>query len=107
MPNYAQAAIQIRQKKEREAKEKEIRSQKDHRPARDNEKVSKRVFCRENNNLTFQLIKEDDKTQSYPGHIIDISLYHYIIILEPASMVKYCQAKPSQAPAPAQLASFS
>ena len=40
MPNYAQAAIQIRQKKEREAKEKEIRSQKDHRPARDNEKVS-------------------------------------------------------------------
>ena len=33
MPNYAQAAIQIRQKKEREAKEKELRSNKENRLA--------------------------------------------------------------------------
>ena len=31
MPNYAQAAIQIRQKKEREAKEKELRAEIENR----------------------------------------------------------------------------
>ena len=39
MPNYAQAAIQIRQKKEREAKEKESRGQQEEGGATSGQRV--------------------------------------------------------------------
>ena len=46
MPNYAQAAIQIRQKKEREAKEKENRGQQEEGGAPRGQRVRTIIYVR-------------------------------------------------------------